>query len=264
MKRMQQTEYSIWSYRIGRDAIRKHQAWVEGGKIGPGRIVLSNDNLAETQLKTVLLNALFSNCSFESSVIVFSIFDECEFTDCSFDRSQMPSLRFRRAKIEDCSFREVRCPELDLRGAEILRCSFQGSHCEGIWFADQTSCVDTVFDRSDLQRMLAIDVDFVRCSFRLVVFGGDVSTSGRAKVTGVTFTTCDFRGANLTGLPITSAVFDHCKLGGIIGVPEIKGTVEIIAPDMSPAGDGTDIVDGAEVLACWKAGKSWELRHTAG
>ena len=127
----------------------------------------------------------------------------------------------------------------------VLNCAMANSTR---WSSAQlTSCQFIGCDLSDATLSYAI---FTDCDLR----GADLGTLRRPDADGLRgamFVRCDLRDTQWTGRRLHSVVLSECKLHGVRGRPKLDG-VTIVAPDLSPAGDGSRMGTADEVRALWE------------
>ncbi len=93
----------------------------------------------------------------------------------------------------------------------------------------------------DLRGRVLDGLTFVGCDFRGALIGESELSFGRAGgAKGAVFRRCDFRRAKLTNLKLDETTFEDCRFFGAEGQPWIEGPFEMIDPDMSERGDGSD------------------------
>jgi len=155
--------------------------------------------------------------SFEGMYIIGSWFSECSLGRSTFDRTMIEATDLSRASLERTSW----------RAASLIGCNLSGA-----------VLVDATLDHTV----------FIECDLR----GADLGrvNSPMASSMGTCFIGCDLRETNWDGRLLQGAIFDDCRCYGIHGVPSVE-RLEIERPDLSPAGDATQIGRARDLLALW-------------
>ena len=143
------------------------------------------------------------------------------------------------AELVDVELERAQLSSLSLDNARIVRGSFAAAVMH-IAKLPSAKIESTVFDGAQLQRSDMRGADFGR-----EPGGADATTAGAR------FERCDLRETTWEGRDLSGASFIRCKLGAMTGRPAAIAGVTISEPDLSPAGDGSDIANAREVLALW-------------
>ncbi|MCC6999854.1 MAG: pentapeptide repeat-containing protein [Deltaproteobacteria bacterium] len=217
--------------RIELQGLDLHGAWADGTL---ARVRLTECDLSETR---------FQLCSFK----------EAQLTRCNFDGALLNICDFDRAQVEDCSFVKAELAMTHWRatrydGNDWSQALLDRSHLES------STIVRGVFVGASLRSTTLSNAVFEDCDFRDALLNEDPEYRNLGGAQGATFTRCDLRGADLTNLRLDRTTFHDCRFAGIKGRPAILGPVTIVNADLSEAGDGSQLVDGAELLHRWTAG----------
>lgn len=254
---------SLWQGIISH-RLRPHSDWYRGGRVGEGRIVMTDENLQGADLRGVE-GAKFERVDFSGAGI--NALEDVEVSDCTFDEAWLQRSRWHRAHVRNCRFHaatmwlsrfeDVVVDGGDWLGANLNGCSWTRARVTDARFTAAT-LVDARFDDATF-----VDCDFTRADFSRVDLGLDA-----ARCPGTRFVRCDFRHANIDGLRFNGTTFDHCLFGGVRGKPDVEGDCTLIAPDFSPAGNGSvssngvpGIRDPEDVLRVWRERDADYLQH---
>jgi uncharacterized protein YjbI with pentapeptide repeats len=228
--------YPVWRLSLDRAPLQAHRAWFDRGKSGPGRLVLEDQNLQGAKAPLNFPGARFVRCDLSGASLPLFKLDELELVDCKLDDANLARTHFPGASIEGTTFRRAdlrlahfhhaRIRDSDLGETKLDRGLFIGAVLERVSFAG-AHLVDTVFDDARL-----IDCDLRGCDLSRVDPVLDLARTTRAR-----FERCDLRGAKLDGRRIDGTVFDHCRMDGMTGKPEIQGPYTITAPEGSTVED---------------------------
>lgn len=153
---------------------------------------------------------------------------------CDFSGADLEWVSFAHAGLASCRFRGASAVRAELDGARVVDSDFTGADLTDARFT-HAEITDTTFRDARLA-----------CT-------GDLRNLAR---THARFVRCDLRGCDLSGRELAGARFVDCKLAGTRGVPVLGEGVVVERPDLSPEGDGSDVRDGASVLARWRAGET--------
>ncbi|HEU4727140.1 MAG TPA: pentapeptide repeat-containing protein [Kofleriaceae bacterium] len=188
--------------------------------------------------------------------------------DLDLDDLDLTRIALYEARLIDVTARRARCDAADARSSRWLRCELEGSSLVKVVLTNSTvehtelshaNLESTSWHRAallhcGLRHVRLVDARLDRavlsdCSLR----GADLSIAscpGAATLSGARFVRCDLRETNWTGRQLAGATFIDCKLFGAHGSPRLAGVV-IERPDLSLAGDGSQIGTQAEVVASW-------------
>jgi uncharacterized protein YjbI with pentapeptide repeats len=237
---------------LSRQVAAAHSAWVARGRTGDGRLVVSRAKLTGAPASgSTIPAARFESCKMTQANFSMSRMPESELIDClcdetSFARSDLDGSLFERCAMMSADLRLAR-----LRGVRIV----QGDW--GLSRLDRAALENAQVEDVDLQGAMIWDATldrtlFVDCDLR----GADLSRrEPRLQLCSTTetwFIRCDLRGARLEGRRLAGTVFDRCKLAGVQGKPVVERPITILSPDLSPAGDGSDVRSADAVLSMWR------------
>jgi hypothetical protein len=145
-----------------------------------------------------------------------------------FVSAMLAGVSFDGAVFEDCDLSFATLDRTSWCGTRLVRCTLHGC-----------SLVDAMLDGAC----------FVDCMFR----GADLGASqlgARATARGTAFVRCDLRDTGWHERVLAGTKLDHCQLDGVHGRPLLEG-IEIVAPDLSRAGDGSRLGSVRDVLRRW-------------
>lgn len=207
-----------------------HEAWVQRGKTGPGRLVLVDAEHERMKIGrgVELSGARLDRVNFTEAYLEDATLADAELDSVRLDRGYLYGSLLHRARLIDGS----------LDGADLKLVQFNDARIEG-----------TRFDRSNLDRSIWAGAIVTAASFTAARFGN-------ANLDGATFTRCDLSGADLSGpepqrppptrarfedcdlrntrwqgRDLAGASFIRCKLAGAQGVPASVAGVVIEDPD---------------------------------
>jgi uncharacterized protein YjbI with pentapeptide repeats len=186
----------------------------------------------------------------------------------TLDRADLSFANLYAASLTDVRARNAQLGHIQLPGTTIVRSAFTSSTLALAKLGDAT-IEDCDFTNADLGRSTWYRAKVTRCTF-------DSAILHDAAFDHAVFTDCDFRGAelglvteDLLGTSFSAsfircdlrdtewskrslfrATFVDCKLAGIRGTPTVPELV-IARPDLSPAGDGSQIGTTRDVLVAW-------------
>lgn len=190
----------------------------------------------------------------------FARFIACELSDVVFELGGLSN-----AEFIDCAGIGTRLLRDELHNASLRRCRFKRADFR------RSSFWQAVLEDCDLSQSAAAETAFIRTRAERVSFraAGLLDT----QLEGAIFKNCDFRQADLregdafdtlfedsdlrdaqlNSRSLRGSTFVRCKFHGMTGKPKIEGEVTLIEPDLSPEGDGTQIVSAEEILRLWRA-----------
>jgi len=190
------------------------------------------------------------------------------FEDVTLDRADVSFTRLHAAKLTNVRARGAGFASAMIAGTTLSRCDLSAAGMSIANLGDAT-IEDCDFSGADLERttwyrskvtrctfagavMTDIGIDkavFTDCDFRGADLGivkqGLLGTSMDA-----TFVRCDLRDTNWYGRDLFRVRLVDCKLAGIRGKPHLEQTV-IERPDLSPAGDGSQVGTARDVMLQW-------------
>jgi uncharacterized protein YjbI with pentapeptide repeats len=238
-----------WHDPLGKRARRAHAAWLKRGRVGDGRIDLTNETLCDLRRGgNDWTAARLVGCHFVGSRVEYTDLIEAELIDCTIERSEFGACHFERARIERLSsvgiplvhnkFMGATIIDCDMSGSRFARGDFSGAHVERTKFR-AAWILDARLDGAEFT-----DCDFTGADLTFVDPSYPFGTTR-----GTRFTRCDLRDTKWDGRILDGTVFEACRFHGVTGKAKLAGPVTVVAPDFSPAGDGSDIRDAAAVLA---------------
>jgi uncharacterized protein YjbI with pentapeptide repeats len=242
---------SLWDGIIGR-RYKAHEAWYERGRAGPGRMVLSDENLQGARVVS-LAGVQFTRCDLSGAALGRSFMGDAELIECNFFDAPMNYSMWDRARLERCSFVEAGLGGADFTAATAEGCTWQRTYLErSLWVGASVNA--SSFDDAVADNVVFDDATLTGCTFRRTLMRRTVqSPAGNVGTCfGTRFTDCDFRGADVTRLRLANTTFTRCKFHGLLGKPVLEGPVIIEGSDFSPDADGSDLRTREEVLAQWQ------------
>lgn len=175
---------------------------------------------------------MLSHCTSTRFVANHSQLSRARIDATSLAGAQMMLTYFEQALIADSDFSRAELDRANFTDAQVRGTKFVGARLR-----------DTRLDQAHVEDCDVQGADFTYEERALKKLGRFVGTH---------FVNCDFRGASFTGRRLENTVFERCKLGGIVGKPAIEGPYRVVRPDLSAAGDGSEVRDQAAVDALWK------------
>jgi uncharacterized protein YjbI with pentapeptide repeats len=240
-----------WMNFINDMTCRAHQRWLVAGRVGPGRLDLEDADLRGAVVTRFLPGCRLVRCDLSDARIRIGRMQESELRRCRLDGARLDVTRFDGAAIIDCKARRALLQFAELRRTTIRGCDFSASDLDRVEL-DEAVVSDVSFARCLLSDARLDGAHFIGCDFR----GADMRSLRRnvhgATAEGAHFERCDFRGARIDGWRLRDTVFDHCALHGISGTPTIEGPISMIDPDVSDGYDGSEILNGAVLVAGWR------------
>jgi hypothetical protein len=148
----------------------------------------------------------------------------------SFASCSLAGSTFDGVVFEDCDLARANLERTRWRGARLVRCSFAGS-----------VLVDAMLD----------DAVFIDCDLR----GADLAAVHRVTLATsrrTEWVRCDLRESNWNRRLLAGTRFGRCSFYGVHGLPRLEA-LEIDHPDLSLAGDGSEIGRPHELVARWSS-----------
>lgn len=237
--------------RITREMLRAHKGWLDRNRVGEGRIDIHNARFNRQSIGAVLLVAArFEDCDLAGvrldaaecnditlircrlgkANLHMSVFDGATVQDCDLVGSVLALSRMRNASINGGDWARINGDRFHLAGSAVSGVSFQGA------------------------RLVSSNLDeavFTDCDFRGANLGANPSFADKATARRTRFVRCDLRDTRFSGRRLDDTVFESCRFHKTRGAPKLVGGLTITAPDLSKAGDGSDIRDAAAVRALW-------------
>jgi uncharacterized protein YjbI with pentapeptide repeats len=249
---VKQLHYSRLNEIVTPRKLDEHERWARGDRSTPNLLIYEDTNFyAMPRQGSFFGVGRFVRCDFTRVDLSYSDFAEAELTDCTLDDAIMTSCTFRGARFTNCTFRHgdirlAKAEGLIIAGGDWAdiwcnRGLFKGMQARGVGFRTAN------FANTTLDEAVFVDCDFRDADFS----NADPSMEHLCRTVNTRFEHCDLRGANFAGRALSGTVFDHCRVHGLTGPPRLDGPCTVIAPDFSEAGDGSDVRDGAALLAQW-------------
>jgi uncharacterized protein YjbI with pentapeptide repeats len=221
-----------------------NRQWFDGGRTGFGRIDAQGLNLSKVVVPSAdLQGARFVLCDFTGSNLGGASLRDTEIVECVWDDSLFESARFNRSLIKDCKsiasymgdvhFIEAKVQGGDWSNTDLYKSTWTGAVVENV-----------CFQRANFEWTRLHGTRFIGCDFRR-------ASLGVAEADDAVFERCDFRGAYLGGLKLKNTTFNNCAFYGCISAPRHKGDCQIIEPDISANFDGTEVIEGKQLLQMW-------------
>jgi uncharacterized protein YjbI with pentapeptide repeats len=208
------TDFSVASTCLSADRITYHEAWLWRWRLGPGRLVLEDENLTHANITGNLSRSRFLRCDLSRSTLWFTHFDKAEFVGCMLEDGALSGMKLGGAKLQECSFDRSRVDRGGFETAVVHGCSFVDAKLvRTFWTSAEVSNV--TFRGATMVAAELTDGRFVDCDFSGVDLRRD-----RWPGTGTAnarFERCDFRGAKFEEHQLAGAVFHECKLDSTIG-----------------------------------------------
>lgn len=236
---------------LEREALAAHKRWIEAGRRGRGRLILFQARHAGLKVPrgAELSAAKLLECDLTNVYLADAKLTGSEIRATKLDHADLYAANLRTAQLNGSSLTYANLERAELDGATAKDSAFTGAAL------DQTSWKGAVVIGSNLvdAQFLSATLDggtFRNCDLRgatLAPHQRDVPPTSK----GVRFVNCDLRNTNWKGRDLRGAEFVGCKLAGSSGTPTAVDGIEIQQPDMSDAGDGSNIASVADVLAMW-------------
>ena len=146
---------------------------------------------------------------------------------CRFVAVALRGSNFDDSVFEDCDLSMSHVERTSWQRARLVRCRLSGAFL-----------VDAVLDGAT----------FEDCDLR----GADLAQNLGRRVTArkTQFVRCDLRETGWEQRGLAGTRFDRCRFHGVHGRPLLE-SIEIEKPDLSPAGDGSQIGMARDVLSTW-------------
>ena len=237
---------------FGREALEAHAKWWARGRFGPGRLELEDVGLDDLRLGTTRLSAArLIRCKLSRTVLDFAHLEEAELIECTGEQpvlahAALDAARLIRCRLWRARLTLARLEDVEIEGGSLERMSADRAACNRLK-ARGVHLRDAFFGDAVLDGAY-----FEDCDLR----GADLSRQTPALITlcstfNTTFVRCDLRGVNLDGRRLDGTVFIDCKMADLRGTPVIAGEYVVERPDLSAAGDGSDVRTGDELYRRW-------------
>jgi uncharacterized protein YjbI with pentapeptide repeats len=238
---------------LDRASLRAHDAWVRRGQTGAGRLVLVGVRAPRERIGAALLTgASLDGVDFTEVDLSYADLEDTELTGATFTGANLTSIQLRGSRLRGGTFAKAAMALAKLERTVIEASVFTGADLErSQWHDARVS--DARFEAVRFGNAALDRAVFARCDFRRA----DFAPTDRlpAPTTAATrFEDCDLRDTRWQGRELAGAVFVRCKLAGVAGRPASLDGVVIEAPDLSIAGDGSDLGTIEDVFDLWAGG----------
>jgi len=221
--------YPVWRVYMDQDVLRAHADWLDHGKTGPGRLVLEDQDLRGARAAQSFPAARFVRCDLSKASFPLLGLDELEVVECKLDDALLRQTHLECASITGTTFGSADLRLVHLSHAQIRDSSFVGANLERGFF------IGTVLERVNLAGARLVDGVFddahlADCDLRGCDLSRDDTFLNLARTIRTRFERCDLRGVKLDGRRLDGTVFDHCRMDGMTGKPDIVGPYTILEP----------------------------------
>lgn len=219
---------------LEREHLQAHEAWVERGKKGKGKLVLVGAEHEDMKVGrgVELSGATFFEVSMPGVYLDDAKLVGAELTDAAFERGQFYGAELRGAKITRGSFRSSNLETAGFQGASIDGTDFTETE---LHLTEWTKALVTnaTFERASFGDANLDGATFKSCNFK----GADMSADEEDSrpTTKAVFEDCDFRDSTWTGRDLSGATFIRCKLAGMSGAAAALEGVAVKDADISAA-----------------------------
>jgi len=210
--------------RIDRESLRAHREWLETG--------------AGTRLDVVTADS--SGVNLDSAQL-----SGARLAGVTLAGARLFDAQLAGVDLEDVDLRDARLARTSLEAARLRRCRLTGTDLrsailDGAWL---TQC--TLAD-SDLTFVSARSTRFIRVDLR----GAKLA---QADFKQALFLDCDLRQVDLRDCDLERAQLVRCRLSDADGRPRSTVGTVLVSPDLSPRGDGSQIVASDGILGYWRS-----------
>jgi uncharacterized protein YjbI with pentapeptide repeats len=228
-------------------SIEAHHRWLADTTSGR-RLEAHDASAIEQRLSALdLSGAIFERVTLDRGDLSFTRFHAAKLSEVSARGASFASAMVAGTTISKCHFEGAGMPVANLGDAEITDTEFTGANLERTtWYRSKVSrCsfVGAQLTDTGLDKAVFTDCDFRDADLGLV--RGLLGNSMDAK-----FVRCDLRDTNWLDRDLFRVAFVDCKLAGARGIPILSETV-FERPDLSPAGDGSQIGTTRDVMVQW-------------
>jgi uncharacterized protein YjbI with pentapeptide repeats len=252
LPRVKQMHYSRLNEIVTPRKLDEHQRWTRGDRSTPNQLIYEDTSFyAMPRQGSFFAVGRFVRCDFTRVDIGSSELQDSEFIECIMEHALLQSCHVERTRFVDCIFTDgdlrlgkgdgMIIERGDWSGNWWNRGIFKGMQARGVRFRD------AVLADCNLNSAVFVDCDFRGTDFS----NADPSMEHLCRTINTRFEHCDLRGTNWADRALNGTVFDHCRVHGLTGQPRFDGPCTVLAPDFSEAGDGSDVRDGAALLAQW-------------
>ena len=237
--------------RLRREIYKAHGAWLAAGKTGDGQLSLADEPMIRLAAGAQHLQfSEFRRCVLALADLSFAILDSALFEDCKFTGASLSQGSALHTQFIRCEMSDVDLRLLDLSASVLKHCVLDGSVAERtLW--KNAKLEHCHFVGVDLSDSVLDGAGFHDCNFRDSRLARIDSSGVLGGAEGTVFERCDFRGADFSGRRLINTTFVECRFHGITGVPTIDGPYTVLSPDLSPSGDGSEVVTEAVFKSRW-------------
>jgi uncharacterized protein YjbI with pentapeptide repeats/predicted RNA-binding Zn-ribbon protein involved in translation (DUF1610 family) len=157
----------------------------------------------------------------------------------TLDRASLARTQLYAADLTDVSARASDWTGAGLAESSLQRCNFADSAMAHASFF-KAEVAHSTFTAADLTAARLDEAAFTDCDLRGAKLG--IAPGGDVRIADATFIRCDLRDTNWSGRILVRVQLIDCKLAGAHGVTSFDERV-VVRPDLSPAGDGSLVVD---------------------
>jgi len=214
--------------------------------------------------------------AFAGAVLVGAELSGARFERCSFARANLHSARLEDVELRECDLADADLAEARLTDARLSDCRLDGADASGALMSGiklmggswrYGRAIYAHFGKADIHEtdLRWMDLTAARCP-GLVVYGATLAFARLASAQldrAARFHRVDLRGANLDKAVLGKTTFVDRGLHGVVGTPIVGDEVSLNGTDLSADFDGTDKVDGKEVVARWRPAPT-AARHPFG
>ncbi|MGN6104342.1 MAG: pentapeptide repeat-containing protein [Kofleriaceae bacterium] len=227
-------------------SLKFHEQWLRDGEASGGqRLVARGVDVRERILaRRDLSRASLDKVTLDRADLTQTGLVEAELTHVSLREAALIHTTLDGATLTSCTLAGARL-FANLIGTRFDDCDFTGADLSGSQWSN-VRISQSAFTSANLAGIVLSDTTFAGCDLRGVALGGPGTTW-----TGVRFVACDLRDTDWSGLALAGVQLIDCKLAGISGAPSAID-VAIEHPDLSPAGNGLDLGEPADVLRRWR------------
>jgi uncharacterized protein YjbI with pentapeptide repeats len=224
---------------LSRAVASAHAAWLERGRTGDGRLVLSRAKLTGAPARAAKIPAArFESCKLSKIDLSVSTLSEAELIDCLCDKASFRRAYLDGALLERCVLFDADLRLADLPRSKIVLCDL------GLANLDRADLDGAQVEDSSFEGALIGDAKldravFVDCDFRDTDLSRREPRLPLCSTTDTWFIRCDFRGARLDGRRLAGTVFESCRFRGVQGQPALEAPITVHDADV-------------DVLAIWR------------
>lgn len=232
---------------LSADTLSAHEAWLDRGAKGAGRLVLEGTSLRNQKYEDLVATlARIADSDFTLVGLEKPQFQLAELHRVTFSHAKMRDARFAEASIRDGTWRFAELSCAFFGEAVIKGTDFSGAYLERADFS-RARVTGATFDGAKFGSAVFDDAVFERCSFRWASMAEFVSpplpTSVRAR-----FVECDFTGVDWSKRDLSRTTFVRCKLAEARGIA--RAAEGLVLDDCDVALSAFSAVPGRETKTC--------------